>query len=183
VPAEPAFPPPLAAEVGGALLARRVVLLHGELEPVRASEVAASLMTLDALGDEHVELRVTAASASFDAALVLLDVMGVLGVPVHTVGTGVISGGAVGVVAAGARRVLSRHARLHLREPDLAVGGRASEIERALAAAADRRDAFLGILVRCTGRSGPEVEADWAARRMLSAEDAVVLGYADSLLG
>jgi ATP-dependent Clp protease protease subunit len=92
--------------VGDALLARRIVLVHGEIDQAKASEVGAALMTIDALGDEHVELRVTSGSGSFDAALVLLDVIDVVGVPVHTVGTGVISGGAVGVVAAGFRRAL-----------------------------------------------------------------------------
>lgn len=175
----------MAAEfaVPEALLARRVVLVHGEVDQARASEVAASLMTLDALGDDHVELRVTGASGSFDAALVLLDVMDVLGVPVHTVGSGLIGGGMVGVVAAGAHRAVSAHARLHLREPDLAVEGRARAIEQALAVAADRRDAFFRILARCTGRVGGEIEAEWSAGRILPAEDAVTLGYADAVLG
>lgn len=175
----------MAAEspVPDALLARRMVLLHGEVDQAKASEVAASLMTLDALGDDHVELRLTGASGSFDAALVLLDVMGVLGVPVHTVGSGLIGGGMVGVVAAGARRAVSVHARLHLREPDLAVEGRAGAIEQALAAAADRRDAFFGIVAHCTGRAGREIEAEWSAGRILAAEDAVTLGYADAVLG
>lgn len=172
----------MPAEVDEALLARRVVLLHGELDEVGVSVVATSLMTLDALGDEHIELRVTAASGSVEAALVLIDVMDVLGVPVHTVGTGLIGGGAVGVVAAGARRALARHARLQLREPDLAVGGRAGEIERALAAAADRREAFFAALARCSGRPRSEIEAQWETGSMLTAEDAVSLGYADRVL-
>ncbi len=172
----------LTDDVRSALLARRVVMVSGDLDLAQASEVSATLMTLDALGDEHVELRISSSTGSFESGLVLLDVIEVLGVPVHTVGLGVIGGGLVAVLAAGARRALSRHARLHLREPDIAVEGRAADIERALAEEAARRDVVFGHLARCTGRPVGEVEAEWAAGRFLSAEDAVTLGYAEHLL-
>jgi ATP-dependent Clp protease, protease subunit len=186
VPAEdprPGEPVPLADAVTGALLDRRVLMVHGTLDHDRASELSAALMTLDALGDEHVELRVSSADGPFDAALVVADVIDVLGVPVHTIGLGVLAGGAVGVLASGSRRVLSKHARLHLREPEVAASGRAIDIERALAEQAARRDAFFAHLARCTGRSLGEIELEWTAGSFLGAEDAVTLGYADQVQG
>lgn len=176
---EPPGPSGLAGDVTAALLARRVVMVHGELLPERASEVAAALMTLDAVGDDHVELRLSSARGPLEAALVLVDVIEVLGVPVHTVGMGVIAGGPVGVLAAGADRVVSPHARLHLREPDVSAEGRAGDIERALAEQAARRDLFHRHLARCTGRSLAEIESEWSLSTFLEAEDAVTLGYAE----
>lgn len=173
----------LAQELTAALLARRVVMVNGRLDHAQASEAAAALMTLDALGDEHIELRINSSTSSFEAGLVLIDVMEVLGVPIHTVGMGVIGGGMVGVLATGARRAVSRHARLHLREPDVEVAGRASEIERALAEEMARRELFHRHLARCTGRPLGEIEAQWAPGRFLTAEDAATLGYVDELLG
>ena len=174
--------PPLTDDVRSALLARRVVMVSGELDLAKASELSATLMTLDALGDDHVELRISSSTGSFESGLVLVDVIDVLGVPVHTVGLGVVGGGLVAVLAAGAHRALARHARLHLREPDMAVEGRAADIERAVAEQAHRRDVVFGHLARCTGRPVGEVAAEWEAGRHLSAEDAVTLGYADHLL-
>lgn len=167
----------------GALLARRVVLVRGTLDDAKASEVAATLMTMDATGDDHIELRIGPAEGSVEAALAVTDVVEVLGVPVHTVGLGVLGGGAVALLASGSRRVLTRHARLHLREPDGSVAGSASEIERAVAEQAARRALFHELLARCTGRPTADIDLEWAAGRFLGAEDAVTLGYADAVAG
>lgn len=167
----------------GALLARRVVLVRGTLDDAQASEVAATLMTLDATGDEHIELRIGPAEGSVEAALAVTDVMEVLGVPVHTVGLGVLGGGAVALLASGSRREITRHTRLHLREPDGSVAGSATQIERAVAAQAARRALFHQLLARGTGRPLADIELEWAEGRFLEAEDAVTLGYADAVVG
>ncbi len=174
---------PLADTVAGALLRRRVLVVHGALDHDRASEVSATLMTLDALGDEHVELQMSSADGPVDAGLVVADVIDVLGVPVHTVGLGLLSGGAVVVLASGSHRVLFKHARLHLRQPDMTASGRAIDIERTMAEQVSRRDAFYGQLARRTGRSRGEIELEWGGGRFLGAEDAVTLGYADHVRG
>ena len=63
-----------------ALLDRRIVLLSGTIDHQRASETAATIMTLDALGDDPVELRLNAESDSLDVAFALIDTIDVLGV-------------------------------------------------------------------------------------------------------
>ncbi len=167
--------------VAAALFDRRILLVTGQLDPEKAGEVAAALMTLDGLGDGHVELRLGTPGGDIEAGLLLIDVIDLLGVPVHTVAMGLVGGGAVGVLAVGAQRRMAGHARLQLRAPDLAVGGRALDIERALAEEASRRDAFTGRLARATGRPAGEVEAQWSQGRFLGAEDAVTLGYVDGV--
>jgi ATP-dependent Clp protease protease subunit len=169
--------------VAGALLARRIVLVRGLLDDAQASDVAAALMTLDATGDEHIELRIGPADGTVEAGLAVTDVMAVLGVPVHTVGLGVVAGGAVALLAAGGPRLVTRHARLHLREPDSSVLGNASAIERAVAEQAARRALFHELLARCTGRPLDHVALEWSQGRFVEAGDAVTLGYADSLQG
>lgn len=172
-----------ADELRAALFARRTLLVTGELDGDQASELAAALMTLQALGDERVELRLSAVSGSLEAALMLVDVMDAVGVPVHVAGIGLLGGGAVGVLAAGSRRTLAPHARLHLQEPSTGVAGRASEIERTLAERAARRHLFFRRLASATGRSFDEVAADWERGRFLDAGEAVTLGYAEAIDG
>ena len=161
------------------LFERRIVLVSGVLDDTAASEVAASLMALDALGDEHVELRLSSVRADLSGALVLIDVIEVLGVPVHTSGVGVLSGGAVGVLAAGARRALAPRSRLELRLPEVAVAGTAAEISRQLAANAAACDSFFDSLARACRRERTDVAAQWKVCRVLEAADACTLGYAD----
>jgi ATP-dependent Clp protease, protease subunit len=173
--------PGLSDEVRRQLLARRLVLVHGLLDDAAAAEAAATLMMLDATGDERVQLRLTGVRADVEQGLVLMDVIAVLGVPVDVVAAGTVAGGAVGVLAAGRHRTLAPHARLHLHEPDGAVAGRALEIERALAAASSQRERFFQRIAECTGRPRADIEDGWRASRYLEADDAVALGYADEV--
>lgn len=171
----------LSDEVGRALLARRVVLVHGVIDDAAAGQLAATLMMLDASGDDRIVLRMTGATTSLEHAMSLMDVLAVVGVPVDVIGAGTIAGGAVGVLALGRTRLLAPHARLHLREPDVSVGGRAVEIERAVAAADALRDRFFAELAAATRRPVSRVVAEWAASTYLEPPDAVTLGYADGI--
>ena len=86
------------------LLAQRVVLLHGPLDDLSVTRVAAELMTLDAEGDDPVTLRVDCGEAALAPALTLMDVIELMGVPVRALCLGQVGGGAVGVVAVCAHR-------------------------------------------------------------------------------
>lgn len=171
----------MADEVRRALLARRVVLLHGSMDDAGVAEAAATILMLDAAGDERIVVRLTGACASIDGGLVLMDVIDVAGVPVDTVGAGTIAGGAVGVLAAGRHRSLAPHARLHLVEPDATVAGRATDIERAIAAQSSQRERFWERLAACAGRPLAHVSEEWGAAAYLEPGDACALGYADAV--
>jgi ATP-dependent protease ClpP protease subunit len=112
---------------------------------------------------------------------VLIDVIDVLGVPVHTVALGLVGGGAVGILAAGAQRAVSPHARLHLRHPDTEASGRPAELSRAVDAHTALQNEFERLLSERTGRPVAEIAAQWAAGGYLDAPSAIALGYADSL--
>ena len=168
-------------QVLAALLQRRTVMVRGTLDHDQASRAAATLMTLDASGDDRIELHLTGAAGDLEAGLMLIDVIDVLGVPVDTVGLGIVSGGAVGVLAAGRSRRLARHARLHLRQPDQSIAGTAFEVERIVADHACRRESFMCQMVRFTSRPLDEILAQWDAGAFLDPADAVSLGYADSV--
>jgi ATP-dependent Clp protease protease subunit len=172
---------PFGDQVMSSLFARRIVVVHGELTSDKASETAAALLTLDALGDEHVELRLQAPMATWEAAGVLIDVIDVLGVPVHTVALGLVGGGAVGVLAAGSHRAISPHARLHLRHPDTAAWGRPGDISRTIEAQISLQAEFQRLLAERTGRPVLEIEEEWGRGGYLDAPSAIALGYADGL--
>jgi ATP-dependent Clp protease protease subunit len=174
-------PTPFGDGVLSSLFARRIVLVHGELTGEKASETAAALLTLDALGDEHVELRLQAPTATWEAAGVVIDVIDVLGVPVHTVALGLVGGGAVGVLAAGARRSVAPHARLHLRHPESTASGRPGDIARTVDAQMSLQAEFMRLLAGRTGRPEIEIEEEWSRGGYLDAPSAIALGYADAL--
>lgn len=62
------------------LFDQRVVFLWGRLDDTTASQLAAELMTLDATGDDPVQLQIDSPGGSLQAALCLVDVIDLLGV-------------------------------------------------------------------------------------------------------
>jgi ATP-dependent Clp protease, protease subunit len=178
----PLYPANGVLDARAALLERRIVLVSGELDALIASELGATLLTLDATGDTRIELRMSSSTGALDAALSIVDVIDVLGVPVHATALGTIEGGPVGVLASCGPRRIARHAVLRLREPDLLVAGTATELERALAARMTQRAGFLEQLAHRVGRPFAEVEAEWSHQSILEARDAVALGYVDEVL-
>ena len=92
-----------------------------------------------------------------------------------------VGGGAVGVLAAGSRRSIAPHARLHLRHPDTSATGRPGDIARTIEAQSALQGEFVRLLAERTGRPVLEIEEEWSRGGYLDAPSAIALGYADSL--
>ncbi len=163
------------------LFERRVVLLSGTLDAPSAHEVGAALMTLDAIGDGPVNLQIDCEGGSLDEALALMDIIDLLGVPVHASCVGRATGTAVGVLAVAGHRSMSAHARLRLVEPSWAMHGRASQLERLASAHADQWRAFCTRLSEATRCPLDQLLADTASGRYLSPDEALDYGLIDEV--
>jgi ATP-dependent Clp protease protease subunit len=141
------------------------------------------MMALDATGDGAVQLYIGSTGGPVHSAMSLIDTMDLLGVPVHVTCLGRAEGAAVGVVAAGARRVAAPHAQFHLSEPEVSVSGNASQ----LAAWAEHHrvelERFVQRLALATGRPAEHLEADLSLGRWLDAEEALRYGLVDEIWG
>jgi ATP-dependent Clp protease protease subunit len=158
-----------------ALLDRRIVLLSGTIDAQRAGDVAATIMTLDALGDDPVELRLNAESDSLDVAFTLIDTIDVLGVHVNATVASTVGGTIGGVLAVCSHRRIGTLGRIHLRQPTAGFSGPATDLHRRAADLEARVQRFVGRLAEATGQPFEHVEADLRLGRHLSADDA--LGY------
>lgn len=162
------------------LLESRTVLLDGPVDSDRALAASAELMLLDGEGDDAVQLRVESAGGTLDGALMMLDVVDLLGVPVQGTCMGRAEGAALLVLAACPERVVGPHARLHLSEPPAVYDG-----FRDVGAAAEHHRARLGQLVErlvaITGLPEGQLRDDLHRGRFLRPEEAVALGLADSI--
>jgi ATP-dependent Clp protease protease subunit len=163
------------------LLERRVVRLWGPLDDATVARACAEMMSLDATGDGAVQLYVGSSGGPLHSAMSLIDTIDLLGVPVHVTCLGRAEGAAVGVVAAGTRRVAAPHAQFHLTEPEVSVSGNANQ----LAAWAEQHrvelERFVKRLAQGTGRPAEHVEADLSIGRWLGAEDALRYGLVDEI--
>lgn len=158
------------------LFDRRIVFLRGPLDDAAAGDVATQLMTLDASGDDPVQLHVDSPGGSLEAGFVLIDTLGLLGVSVQALCVGRAEGTAVGVFAAAEHRRAAPHARFRLCQPDERVGGVASELASWVAHRQRMLDDFHRHLSTATGRPFEQVEADTGIGRYLTADEALAYG-------
>lgn len=173
----------LTPSVEQALFDRRIVMVSGRLDSERAGRVAAALMTLDALGDDPIELRINGESDSLDAAFAVIDTIDVLGVPVNANVAGSVGGTVVGVVAVCAKRRIGSSGRIHLREPQGEMAGVASELQKRAADLQDRLERFVRRLAEAIDRPFEHVEADMRSGRYFDAESALAYGLVDEVVG
>jgi ATP-dependent Clp protease, protease subunit len=165
------------------LLEQRVVRLWGPLNDASVARACAEMMALDATGDGAVQLYVGSSGGPLRSAMSLIDTMDLLGVPVHVICLGRAEGAAVGVVAAGARRVAAPHAQFHLTEPEVSVSGNASQLTAWAEQHRVELERFVKRLAQATGRPAEHLEADLSMGRWLGAEDALRYGLVDEIWG
>jgi ATP-dependent Clp protease protease subunit len=163
------------------LFDRRIVLLSGPLDAEMANAVGVALMTLDATGDEPVQLQIDSGDGTIDAALSVMDVIDLLGVPVRASCIGQVAGPAVGVLAVCDHRTIAPHAHLRLFEPSIEVQGNAEQLRRLAAVHLDRWTVFCTRLAQITGQPLYCLRDDAAAGRFFSADQAVAYRLVDEV--
>jgi ATP-dependent Clp protease, protease subunit len=189
-PGQPPLPPELPTSEGvppwlqERLFDQRMVVITGSLNDDAATRAAAALMTLDALGSEPVRLQLATPDGDLAAAFGLIDVIDTMSAPVHAVVTSLAGGAAVGLLAAAARRLAYRHARIRLSEPRAAsVSGTADEVAAAAGQYLRELEELAVRIATATGQPRSRIEDDLSAGRMLSAEQAKEYGLLDEIIG
>ncbi len=163
------------------LFDQRIVLLSGSMDEQVANQAAVELMTLDASGDEAVELRLDSGGGSLGAAMTLMDVIELLGVPVHVTGLGQVAGPAIGILAVADRRQATPSTRFRLSEPHDSTTGVAGQLQRW---AAQRQEQWVSYCTRVAAAVGKPVDRvvdDMATGVCLSADEALAYGLLDEV--
>jgi ATP-dependent Clp protease protease subunit len=163
------------------LFEQRVVLVHGPLDDVTATRLAAELMTLDAEGDAAVSLRVDCADGTLARALTLMDVIELLGVPVRALCMGQVGGPALGLVAVCTHRTAMPSTRFHLCEPTSQMEAHTREVEQWARMRADERHRFCARLAGAVGKPEATVAADIAAGKFMGVDEALAYGLIDEV--
>lgn len=163
------------------MLERRIVTVRGTLDESLAGRVALELMTLDASGDDPITVHVDSAGGTLEAAFTVIDVIDLMGVPVHSVCLGRAEGPAVGVLASADRRRIAPHGTLRLCEPRTEATGHANEMQRFAEQQRQQLEKFVELIAEITTRPVEHIEADVAAGRYLNAEQALEYGLVDEI--
>src|SRR5262245_34378387 len=105
------------------LLDRRIVVVSGRLDDGAAVKAAAALLSLDAQGDEPIELHLNSPDGELGAAFVLIDTIEMLRLPLRTLCRGQVGGPVIGLLAVADYRMAAPHARFHLSQPTTRFAG------------------------------------------------------------
>jgi ATP-dependent Clp protease protease subunit len=181
IPGGPEGLPPWLEE---RLFDQRIVMIRGLLTGPSATQTAATLLTLDALGTEPVQLHVAAPDGELAAAFAVVDALDAMRAPVHAVVTSEAGGAVIAVLAAAHRRLAYRHARIRLAEPrGAAVAGTADEVAAAAGQYLRELEELALRIVTVTGQTRSRVEDDLSAGRVLTPEQARDYGLIDEIVG
>jgi len=154
------------------LLERRIVMAHGHLDDAAATGLCAQLLTLDAEGDGPIRFELQNLGADLTAALTIMGVLDVVGVPVQARAAGQISGAALGVLAACGQRRAYPNAIFALSEPTVEFDGTMMAIAAREEQTRTMLDALYVRLADVTGREVDEIRDDARAHRVLTAAEA-----------
>ena len=165
------------------LFDQRVVFLWGRLDDALANQLAAELMTLDATGDDGVQLHIDSPGGTLEAALCLIDVIDLLGVELTATCVGQAAGPAIGPLAVAHHRRATPHARFRLCEPVVDLSGPARELGAQAAHHRGQLRRFCERLAASLGTAPETLEGDLARGRFLDADQALEYGLIDEICG
>jgi len=154
------------------LLGQRIVMAHGQLDDGAATRLCAQLLTLDAEGDGPIRFELQNLGADLTAALAVMGVLDVVGVPVQARAAGRITGPALGVLAACGQRCGYPNALFVLSEPVVSFDGPLTAVAAREEQTRAMLDALYVRLAEVTGREVGRIRDDARARRVLTAADA-----------
>jgi len=154
------------------LLERRIVMAHGQLDDEAATRLCAQFLTLDAEGDGPIRFELQNLGADLTAALTVMGVLDVVGVPVQARAAGQISGAALGVLAACGQRSAYPNAVFALSEPTVEFDGTMLAIAAHEEQTRKMLDSLYFRLADVTGREVDEIRDDARAHHVLTAAEA-----------
>lgn len=163
------------------LFERRIVFLTGALDEARAAQAAAQIMTLDASGDEPIDVVLASGDGTLEAAFTLIDVLDAVRATVRVQCQGRVGGAAVGVAAAADQCVATPHTTFRLSAPTTQLYGTPEQIATQSAQHRELLWRFHARLAKETGRPAEDIADDVRRGRHLDADEALAYGLIDGI--
>jgi ATP-dependent Clp protease protease subunit len=163
------------------LFERRIVFVTGRLDDALAAQAAAQIMTLDATGDEPIDVVVDSGDGTLEAAFVLIDVVDAAHATVRVQCQGQVGGPAIGVAAAADHRSASSHTTFRLIAPSTQLSGTPDQIAAQSEQHRHLLWRFQARLAKATGRPVEDIADEMRRGRYLDAREALDYGLIDEI--
>jgi len=163
------------------LFERRIVFVTGRLDDALASQAAAQIMTLDASGDEPIDVVLGSLDGTLEAAFMLMDVVDAARATVRVHCQGQVGGPAIGVAAAADQRSASPHTTFRLSAPASQMTGTPDQIAAQSQQHRHLLWRFQARLAKATDRAVEDVADDMRRARYLDAREALDYRLIDTI--
>ncbi len=165
------------------LFDERRVSLFGRLDDAAVTDLAAQLWSLDALGDDPIEVLLSVSGGTVGATNALIDVLDVIGVEVRATCVGGVTGPPVGVLAAATDRLATPSTRFVLRDEEVRLEGSSRDLDAAVRLHHEQRHQLLSRIADSTGgrQSIGDLLSDFERGLVLSADEALRYGLVDRI--
>ena len=171
----------LSAWLQEKLFERRIVLLTGPVDRDLAAETGAAIMSLDALGDQPIDLHLDSPGGTLEAAFALIDTIDRLHATLRAHCRGQVGGPAIGVVATADHRWAAPHTRFRLFQPTAQLSGTPDQIAAHSRQQQDLLWRLHARLAQRTGRPTEDIAEDMRRGRHLDAREALDYGLIDDI--
>ena len=167
------------------LLKDRIIFLGTEIHDGVANAVIAQLLFLDVDSDKDIDIYINSPGGVISSGLAIIDAMNLIKSDVKTTCVGQAASMGAVILACGTKgkRSILPNARVMIHQPSGGYYGQASDIEIQAAEMARVKSNMNKMLADATGQTIKKIEKDTDRDSFMSAEESVVYGIIDRVIG
>lgn len=166
------------------LLKDRIIFLGGEIDDNRANIVVASLLYLDSLNNDDINIYINSPGGSVTAGMAIYDTMNLIKSNVKTICVGIAASMAALLLSSGSKgkRYCLKNSEVMIHQPLGGAEGQATEIKIAAEHILKIKEKINIMLSKNTGKDIKIIENDTERDYFLSSKEALEYGLVDEIL-
>jgi len=166
-------------DVYSKLIKDRMMFIIGEIDDAMAADVIATLLYLNTVSNQPIEMYINSVGGSVSAGLAIYDTMRYISAPVKTICIGMASSMAAILLAAGSQRIALPNSEIMIHQPMGGTQGPASDVLIHAKHMSDIKARLNAIISQLTGQPLEKVAVDTDRDFFMTPEEAKAYGLID----
>lgn len=169
---------------GMILYRSRIVFLFGEIDQAVVAKIVPSLLILDSLSNDPIQLYINSPGGEISSGLAIYDTMQFIKSPVYTICIGRAASMAAWLLAAGenGNRMASENAQIMIHQGRTIMGGTFTDLKINMDEFARTQERMIKILSRHSGNQAQQIADAIQRDRWMTAKEAMEFGIIDRVV-